>query len=244
MTPRLLLLSNSTCCGQSYFEIWKATVARFLGNEVSTILFVPFAGVTITWSHYKEKLQKALPNYKILGLDEVPDKDKAFAVKKAEAIFIGGGNTFNLLYHLQKYDLLEVIKERVMNGAPYVGWSAGSNVATPDIGTTNDMPIVWPASDRAINLVPFNINPHFNEWKPPNYAGEGRRTRLDEAVAVKKRPIVAISEGTAILVEGEKYTILCPPENPGEPVVKVWHPSKVVDVPLSGVESPLNPYLM
>jgi len=112
---------------------------------------------------------------------------------------------------------------------PYVGWSAGSNVAGVDIGTTNDMPVIWPPSDRALNLVPFNLNPHYSEWVPPNHKGETRTDRLNEAVLVKKRPIVAYSEGVAIKVENQKYEIIAPPlpaeflaKQEDQRVVKIW----------------------
>lgn len=126
---------------------------------------------------------------------------------------------------------------------PYIGWSAGSNVAGPDIGTTNDMPIIWPPSDRALALVPYNLNPHYNEWKPPNYKGEGRIDRLNECVLVKRRPIVAFAEGVGIRVTEGRHQLVAPklPEHCFEGgcdrrCVKVWtrtgEQTEIVEVPL------------
>ncbi|CAG2121229.1 unnamed protein product, partial [Medioppia subpectinata] len=121
-------------------------------------------------------------------------------------------------------NLLDAIRKRVLvDGVPYVGWSAGSNVAAPDIGTTNDMPIIWPQSDSALRLVDYNINPHYNEWKPDGHQGETRSDRLNECVVVKKRPIVAISEGVAIQVEGDRHTVIAPKSlSAHQRYIKIW----------------------
>ena len=228
---RLLLFSNSTMAGTRYMEWASPLITSFLGPSVKEILFVPFAGVTITWDEYSKKVQEALPSYTVRPIHQTGDGGRAAmveAVKKTEAIMIGGGNTFHLLYKLYEFQLLDAIRDRVLGASktPYIGWSAGSNVAGPDIGTTNDMPIIWPESDRALNLVPYNLNPHFNEWKPPNYQGEVRGDRLNECVLLKKRPIVALAEGVAIKVEEGKHQLLAPPlssdPNAEERTVKVW----------------------
>ncbi|KAI1289885.1 Peptidase E [Halotydeus destructor] len=244
MPSKLLLLSNSTQSGGKYLEIWANLITSFLKeNQVKTVTFVPFAGVTIGWDSYADKVREALPDFTINSIHNADNmKD---SVASADAIIIGGGNTFNLLYKLQEFDLLGPIRQRVVDGVPYIGWSAGSNVAAPDIGTTNDMPIIWPSTDKALDLVPFNINAHFSDWKPPNYQGEGRSDRLNEAITVKRRPIVALSEATGILVQGDPssfMTRLAPrsllPET-ANPEIKVWLPSKeatgykVVDADLS-----------
>jgi dipeptidase E len=253
---KLLLLSNSTMAGGKWLETWKLAIVNFLKeSKVSKITFVPFAGVSLSWDEYTEKVQGQLTDFKVEGLHQTSNmKD---AVDGAEAIMIGGGNSFHLLHTLQTNDLIEAIRIRVSNGTPYIGWSAGSNVATPDIGTTNDMPVIWPVTDKALSLVPFNINPHYNEWKAPNQNGESRGDRLNEAVLVKRRAIVALAEGTGIMTEEDppKYLVLkCAPNfiPPGIQLqVKVWLPTdddakfKVVEVPLGDGGDPvlLNPYL-
>lgn len=217
--------------------------------------YLTYQGVTFGWDDYTNKVRAALTDFTVEGLHEVADMKQAIA--DTDAIIIGGGNTFHLLYTLQKHDVMDAIRERVKKGAPYVGWSAGSNVATPDIGTTNDMPVIWPSTDKALGLVPFNINPHYNEWKAPNSQGESRSDRLNEAVVVRRRPIVALAEGTGILTEEDppKYLIMKVPLSvlpAGTQLqVKVWLPTddeakfKVTNVPLGdGNETVLlNPYL-
>lgn len=226
--PRLLLLSNSTMAGTKYMEWASPLITQFLGPSVKEVLFLPFAGVTISWDEYSAKVQEALPNLKVKAIHQTGDASHmAEAVRKAEAIMVGGGNTFHLLYKLYEYKLLEAIGERVLGASkiPYIGWSAGSNVAGPDIGTTNDMPIIWPESDRALKLVPYNLNPHYSEWKPANYQGEVRTDRLNECVLLKKRPIVALAEGVAIKVEHGKHHLIAPAlsmPGPDERMVKIW----------------------
>ena len=139
MSPRLLLLSNSTQSGTKYLEIWKAAITSFLKeSQVKNITFIPFAGVTIDWNAYTTKVREQLTDFNVKGLHEFPNMTNA--VSEAEAIIIGGGNTFHLLYTLKNEGLIEPIRKKVLCGTPYVGWSAGSNCATPDIGTTNDIP--------------------------------------------------------------------------------------------------------
>ena len=223
VVPRLLLLSNSSMSGSKYMEWSKNVITEFLSNKVKRLLFIPFAAVSFDLDEYEDNFSQALNDLSVTSIHRTDNYLEA--IVKAEAIVIGGGNTFHLLYKLQEFNLLEPIRKRVLeDGVPYVGWSAGSNVAAPDIGTTNDMPIIWPKSDAALNLVNYNINPHFNEWKPEGYQGEGRADRLNECVIIKKRPIVAISEGIAIRVEGNKHTIVAPDLkiNPDERVVKMW----------------------
>lgn len=224
---RLLLLSNSTMAGSKYMDWASPLITNFLGPSVKEVLFVPFAGVSIKWDDYAEKVQEALPNLKVKPIHQTGDGSAMVeAVKKAEAIMVGGGNTFHLLYKLYEFKLVDAIRERVLTAhIPYIGWSAGSNVAGPDIGTTNDMPIIWPESDRALSLVPYNLNPHYNEWKPANYQGELRSDRLNECVLLKKRPIVALAEGVAIKVEHGKHQLTAPPlssPQPDQRMVKIW----------------------
>lgn len=230
--PRLLLLSNSTMSGTSYMEWSKDLIFDFLdpcSSKIDEILFIPFAGVLIDWSKYTKKVREALFGFKVKSIHETPDYIEA--IKQARCIMIGGGNTFYLLYKLYKYNLLDAIRERVLgpDRIPYIGWSAGSNVAGPDIGTTNDMPIIWPSTDKALGLVPYNINPHYNEWTPPNLKAETRVDRLNECVVVKKRPIVAIAEGIALKVENGVHRIVAPTlksltesEGGDQRCVKVW----------------------
>lgn len=254
---KCLLLSNSTAAGKPYLELWRSTITTFLTeNQVKRILFIPFAGVTISWDDYTGRVSDALSAFQITSIHKEPDMKTA--VNAAESIMIGGGNTFNLLSNLQKHDLMEVIASRVKDGTPYIGWSAGSNVATVDISTTNDMPVIWPSSDTGLGLVQFNINPHYNEWSPPNVKGETRIDRLNEAITVRKNTIVGLSEGLAVRVSAshlltQHFIVKSPLQlrPPNTPVmVKVWTVSpdggfRITEIPLgSGDEDILlDPYL-
>lgn len=256
---KCLLLSNSTAAGKPYLELWNSTISKFLNeNKVTKILFIPFAGVTISWDNYTGRVSEALNSFQISGIHKEPDMKAA--INGAESIMIGGGNTFNLLFNLQKNDLMEIISSKVKKGIPYIGWSAGSNVATPNISTTNDMPVIWPSSDVSLGLVKFNINPHYNEWSPPDVKSETRIDRLNEAITVRRNTIVGLSEGLAIQVSSspssslsQHFIVKSPPHlrPPNTPLlVKVWTVTpdggfKVTEIPLGTDEQQidLDPYL-
>lgn len=206
---RLLLLSNSSS-DAGYLVHARPWIADALG-DARRVLFVPFAGVTIGWDAYAAKVREALAP---LGLGVVSAHevdDAAAAVAEAEAVAVGGGNTFALLKALYARDLLGPIRERVSSGVPFVGWSAGANVACPTIRTTNDMPIVEPPSFAALGLVPFQINPHYTDAHPPGHRGETRAERLAEFAAANPNVLtVGLPEGTALRVAGASVERLGP----------------------------------
>jgi dipeptidase E len=138
------------------------------------------------------------------GLDSLHEaSNKQQAVRNAEAIFVGGGNTFRLLKALYDLEVLQTIKTRVAEGLPYIGSSAGSNVATPTIRTTNDMPIVEPPSFNALGLVSFQINPHYLDPDPNSrHMGETREERLLQFLEENETPVIGLREGAMIRVEG------------------------------------------
>ncbi len=201
---RLLLLSNSTNPGHGYLEHARSWLAAFLGEDIKRVLFVPYAGVTVSWDDYASKVRET---FEALGyrLDSIHDAaDPVDAVANAEAIAIGGGNTFRLLQQLYAQKLTEPIVERVQGGMPFMGWSAGSNVAGPTICTTNDMPIVEPPTFEALGLVPFQINPHYTDAHPPGHQGETRADRLAEFIELNRNATVAaMPEGTALRIDGK-----------------------------------------
>ena len=199
---RLLLLSNSTNAGQAYLEHARPWLSGFLGDGVRRVLFVPYAGVTVSYDDYAGKVREtfAALGYDLDSIHSAPDP--VAAVHNAEAIAVGGGNTFRLLEQFAVQGLLEPIRERVLSGMPFMGWSAGSNVAGPSIRTTNDMPIVEPPSFDALSLVPFQINPHYTDAHPPGHQGETRADRLAEFVELNRDAVVAaMPEGTALRFE-------------------------------------------
>jgi len=206
-TRRLLLLSNSTCHGQGLLDHAAAWITDFL-TGMPQVLFVPWA--LADHDHYyltvAERLRRLDLRCDSLHLAD----DLVRELENATALFIGGGNTFRLLKELQDHDLIEAIRYRVLEeGLPYVGSSAGTNVATPNLRTTNDMPIVQPASFGALGLVPFNINPHYLDADPSStHMGETREQRLREFHEENATPVAGLREGTALRVEGSQIQVL------------------------------------
>ena len=184
---RILLLSTSTLFGGGYLEYAEDEVRNFLAN-IKRILFVPFALHDHAAYAAHARRHFAQLGFTIESLHEAQDKQQA--VQTAEAIFIGGGNTFRLLKRLYDFDLLPVIRERVTGGVPYMGSSAGSNVAGPTIKTTNDMPIVEPPSFDALGLVSFQINPHYLDPDPGStHMGETREERILQFLEENETPV-------------------------------------------------------
>jgi dipeptidase E len=197
---RLLLVSSSNFHGTGYLEHCEAQILA-LFEHVERVLFVPYAlfdrdGYAL---HARQRFEAMG-----LGLDSIHDaREPVDAVLEAEGIFIGGGNTFRLLNELQERGLIEPIRSRVESGMPYLGTSAGSNVACPTLRTTNDMPIVQPASFAALDLVPFQINAHYLDADPDSkHQGETREQRLTEYLEENETPVVAIREGSMVEVAG------------------------------------------
>ena len=135
-------------------------------------------------------------------------RDPVEAVRKAKAIAVGGGNTFHLVYELHRHNLIKIIRQRVLGGMHYMGWSAGANVACPSLRTTNDMPIIQPESFKTFNLVPFQINPHYLDANPEGHGGETRQQRIEEFLAVNREvTVIGLREATLIQVDGDKYEL-------------------------------------
>ncbi|HEV8582273.1 MAG TPA: dipeptidase PepE [Thermoanaerobaculia bacterium] len=204
MPRRLLLISNSTNHGQGYLDHALSEIDAFLGL-VRSLLFVPFA--LQDRQGYGKKVRDRLAagvEVRTLAADEAGRR----MIQQAEAVFTGGGNTFRLLKTLQDSGLLPVLRERALAGIPYIGSSAGTNIAAPTIRTTNDMPIVQPASFDALGLVPFQINPHYIDAEPNStHMGETREQRLKEFHEENTTPVVGLREGAWIRVEGGHATL-------------------------------------
>lgn len=206
---RLLLISNSTNAGEAYLDYPKHRIGEFLGERLLTCLFIPYAGVTISFDDYEVRVQErfAEVGHKIVSIHHASDPRKA--IEEAEAIVVGGGNTFQLIKMIQDNGLIDPVRKKVMAGIPYVGWSAGSNVCCPTIRTTNDMPIVEPDTFSAFNLLPFQINPHYTDKNPPGHAGETREDRIMEYLTANKEDtVLGLREGCMFLVEGESMTLI------------------------------------
>lgn len=202
---RLLLLSNSTNFGAGYLDHAMARI-RALFAGVPRIAFVPFA--LQDHAAYASKARARLEREGI-AVEQVPPDERGRAlVGSAAGVFVGGGNTFRLLDRLQRSGILEVLRERALAGMPYLGASAGTNVSAPTIKTTNDMPIVQPASFEALSLLPFQVNPHYLDADPgARHMGETREDRLREYLEENEPPVLGIREGAWLEVEGEAVTL-------------------------------------
>ena len=209
MTQRILLMSSSRKDQLGYLEHAAAQIHALLRHEPRKVLFVPFAGVTFSFDSYEDIVK---PVFERLGygLESIHrSADPLAAIEQAEAIAVGGGNTFALLKRMYDAGIVDAIRAKVAAGTPYVGWSAGSNVACPTIRTTNDMPIVQPPTLRALGLVPFQINPHFISGKPVGHNGESREERLAEFLDINApEQVFALPEGSALLSDGVNGTVL------------------------------------
>lgn len=195
----LLLVSNSTLSGRGYLDHVEEEIQSILGSA-RRVLFFPYA------LHDRDGYaEKARERFAEMGyeLDSAhAAEDPAASIEKTDAIFIGGGNTFRLLKALQDLDLLDPVRRRIREGVPYIGSSAGSNVAGPTIRTTNDMPIVQPRSFDALGLVPFQLNPHYQDPAPGStHMGETREERILQFLEENETPVLGLREGAWVRVE-------------------------------------------
>ncbi len=199
---RLLLLSNSTNHGRGYLDHAMEAVRAFLG-PIRRVLFVPFALHDVRGYSEKARARFAREGIEVTPLPEGHASLDVLA--SADAVFVGGGNTFRLLARLERAGLVEPLRRRALEGLPYLGASAGTNIAAPTIKTTNDMPIVQPARFDALGLVPFQINPHYVDPDPTSrHMGETREERLREYLEENEPPVVGLREGAWLRVEGRE----------------------------------------
>ena len=196
---RVLLISNSTLHGSGYLDHAESEIRDFLGAP-SRLLFVPYA-----LYDRKAYADLARDRFSAMGYNLESAHEAAnprAAAEAAEAIFIGGGNTFRLLKALYDFDLLDAIRRRVSEGMPYIGSSAGSNVACPTIKTTKDMPIVQPPSFDALHLVPFQISPHYQDPDPGStHMGETQEERIVQFLEENATPVAGLREGALLRVQ-------------------------------------------
>ena len=206
---KLLLLSNSTNPGEAYLAYSKHNIKAFLGEEPVEALFIPYAAVTFSYDEYEQKVNDGFAGigHTVRSIHHFADPKKA--VQEAKAIIVGGGNTWKLVRTMRDNGLMDLIREKVQGGTPYVGWSAGSNVACPTLRTTNDMPIIDPKGFDVINLVPFQINPHYLDANPENHAGETREMRIQEFIEEnKEETVVGLREGCMFWIEDQSIKLI------------------------------------
>ncbi|HET7286010.1 MAG TPA: dipeptidase PepE [Pyrinomonadaceae bacterium] len=205
MNKRILLISNSTLYGSGYLDHAEVEIRSFLG-DLKRALFVPYA--LFDRDKYSATAQQRFEKmgYTLTSVHTVSDPVQA--VNETDAIFIGGGNTFRLLKALYDHKLLGPIRERVARDMPYIGSSAGSNVAGPTIRTTNDMPIVQPPSFDALGLVSFQLNPHYLDADPNSkHMGETREERIMQFLEENETPVIGLREGAMLRIENGSTTL-------------------------------------
>lgn len=206
---KLLLISNSTNPGEPYLEYPKQQIRKFLGEKPVQAVFIPYAAVTFSYDEYEQKVENRFSelNHHVISIHKF--SDPVNAIENAEAIVVGGGNTWKLVQMLHLNKLMEPVRKRVMDGIPYIGWSAGSNVACPTLRTTNDMPIIDPIGFDTLNLVPFQINPHFLDIHPEGFGGETREDRINEFIEINPDTFVAgLRESTMLWLENDQLRLI------------------------------------
>ncbi len=204
---RLLLLSNSTNPGEPYLQYALPRLGAFL-EGVEQAVFIPWAAVRISWDDYAQRVRERFQTFgcEVVSVHEVPFP--LSLIETAQAIVVGGGNTFQLVRRMQEEEVMDLVRERVGAGVPFVGWSAGSNVACPTLCTTNDMPVVEPRSFETLGLVPFQINPHYTDARMEGHGGETRDERIAEYIEVNAGVnVVGLREGTLLSVEDERVRL-------------------------------------
>ncbi|MBP1839339.1 dipeptidase E [Formosa algae] len=208
MMKNMIIASTSTLFDSGYLEYILDDLKSHFSN-VQTVLFIPYARPGgITHDEYTERAQAAFSkiNINVVGLHTFKKADEAIA--QAEAIFVGGGNTFVLVSQLYKVNAIQPIIDAVNTGTPYLGTSAGSNICGLTMNTTNDMPIVYPPSFKTLGLVPFNINPHYLDPDTTSkHMGETRETRIKEFMCYNTQPVVGLREGSWLEVKGNDITL-------------------------------------
>lgn len=195
--------------GEAYLDYPKFEIKKFLGEKPLTALFIPYAAVTFSFGLYEQKVAERFAElgFQVKSIHHFADPVKA--VNDAEVIVVGGGNTWQLVRMLNDNKLMKAIREKVLGGTPYLGWSAGSNVACPTLRTTNDMPIIDPKGFDTTGLVPFQINPHYLDANPEGHGGETREQRIEEFLEVNPEVyVVGLREGTMLHVENKQMRLI------------------------------------
>lgn len=218
----LLLLSNSTNPEQEWLEHAGQAIREFLGTIKGPLLFVPYAAVTFSFEEYAGRAGAKFREfgYTLKSIHEAQDFQAA--IEQASGYVVGGGNTWYLVDQLYQTGIMESLRNQVMTGKPYIGWSAGANIACPSLQTTNDMPIVQPAEFATLNLVPFQINPHYLDSNPLEHQGETREQRILEYIHVNPDVYVAgLREGSGLRITSQSIRLL------GEKSVRIFKSDRV-----------------
>lgn len=204
----LIIASTSTLHNGNYLDYILPILEKHF-SKVTTIIFIPYARPSgITHDEYTNKVKETFKkiNKEVKGIHEF--ENPVDAINTAEGIFTGGGNTFLLVSELYRNNIINILEQKLKEGTPYLGTSAGSNICGLTMGTTNDMPIVYPPSFRTLGMVPFNINPHYLDPDTNStHMGETRETRINEFHKFNPQPVIGLREGSWLDVKGEKIVL-------------------------------------
>lgn len=195
--------------GEEYLRYPIPAIADFLEKRPLKIVFIPFAAVTFSFDEYEKRVKERFAEIGHTVASIHHFADPAEAIRDAEAIVTGGGNTWQLVRMMNDHGLFPLIRERILAGIPYIGWSAGSNVACPTLRTTNDMPIIDPKGFDCLNVIPFQINPHYLDKNPEGHGGETREQRIEEFLEINPNIyVIGLREGTMVLREGDILSLI------------------------------------
>ena len=195
--------------GEPYLDYPKHEIQKFLGDKPFTALFIPYAAVTFSFDLYESKVEERFAEigHHITSIHHF--SDPVDAVKNSDVIVVGGGNTWQLVRMLHDNGIMDAIRQKVIMGTPYIGWSAGSNVTCPTLQTTNDMPVVDPKGFDCMGLIPFQINPHYLDANPEGHGGETREQRIEEYIEINPEiTVVGLREGTMLKCEGRSLKLI------------------------------------
>lgn len=204
LSKSVLALSSSREGNSGFLQPYLSLIDRFFNRSQTNIAFISFASVDNNAEKYTDMVRQVLQSLD-LKIHAVSPENAKEVIEKCDAVMVGGGNTFKLIHDLYQLDLIDLLRSKVNDGVPYVGWSAGSNILGLTIGTTNDMPIIQPESFTALGVFPFQINPHYVNVKAKNFNGETRDQRLEEFVKLNPDiPVVCLPEGASLLLQNDK----------------------------------------
>jgi dipeptidase E len=200
----LLAFSSSRAGKTGFLETAVPIIENFLGRKQTNIAFISFASVDNDYEEYTSKVRETMQHLPYV-INTVTPENARSVIEKTDSIMVGGGNTFKLLHDIYELKLVDIIRDKVNSGAAYIGWSAGSNILGPAIGTTNDMPVIEPKSFNALGLFPFQINPHYMNQKPEGFNGETRDQRIEEFLKMNRGiSVIGLPEGTALQLKNNK----------------------------------------
>lgn len=208
LNKHILAISSSRAGDSAYLAPALPTIKNFLGSNPLQIAFIPFAIANNDYTGYTHTVEEGLKSLPHSIVTVLPETAREI-LQQSDVIMAGGGNTFKLMHDIYELKLLELIRNKVSSGMPYIGWSAGANILAPGIGTTNDMPVIEPESFKALGLFPFQINPHYTNAHPPGHRGETRDDRLAEFVLLNPGlTVVGLPEGTALQLLHGNLTLI------------------------------------